>query len=164
MCRPQQDTRSHAPCAPAASAEAQGRRIQFSPPQWCRSSILSVVTFVVFVVFVNSIRPETCPEVRLYRRPWGLVGGNENKPAAEALPRPGWSPSLDQDRTFRTLTSAAISAWLTASHPNSEVKQVRAGVVLRWGTTREGPVLRFLFICRALPRVYIYTDCRRLSS
>ena len=30
-------------------------------------------------------------------------------------------------------------------HPNSEVKQVRAGVVLRWGTTREGPVLRFLF-------------------
>ena len=41
--------------------------------------------------------------------------------------------------------SAAISAWLTASHPNSEVKQVRAGVVLRWGTTREGPVLRFLF-------------------
>ena len=39
--------------------------------------------------------------------------------------------------------SAAISAWLTASHPNSEVKQVRAGVVLRWGTTREGPVLRF---------------------
>ena len=42
------------------------------------------------------------------------------------------------------LYSAAISAWLTASHPNSEVKQVRAGVVLRWGTTREGPVLRFL--------------------
>ena len=41
--------------------------------------------------------------------------------------------------------SAAISAWLTASHPNSEVKQVRAGVVLRWGTTREGPVLRFFF-------------------
>jgi hypothetical protein len=39
--------------------------------------------------------------------------------------------------------SAATSAWLTASHPNSEVKQVRAGVVLRWGTTREGPVLRF---------------------
>ena len=39
----------------------------------------------------------------------------------------------------------SISAWLTASHPNSEVKQVRAGVVLRWGTTREGPVLRFLF-------------------
>ena len=38
---------------------------------------------------------------------------------------------------------AAISAWLTASHPNSEVKQVRAGVVLRWGTTREGPVLLF---------------------
>ena len=28
---------------------------------------------------------------------------------------------------------------------NSEVKQVRAGVVLRWGTTREGPVLRFLW-------------------
>ena len=42
--------------------------------------------------------------------------------------------------------SAAISAWLTASHPNSEVKQVRAGVVLRWGTTREGPMLRFLFL------------------
>ena len=42
------------------------------------------------------------------------------------------------------MNSAAISAWLTASHPNSEVKQVRAGVVLRWGTTREGPVLRFL--------------------
>ena len=29
---------------------------------------------------------------------------------------------------------------------NSEVKQVRAGVVLRWGTTREGPVLRFLHV------------------
>ena len=42
-------------------------------------------------------------------------------------------------------TSAAISTRLTASHPNSEVKLVRAGVVLRWGTTREGPVLRFLF-------------------
>ena len=41
--------------------------------------------------------------------------------------------------------SAAISTRLTASHPNSEVKLVRAGVVLRWGTTREGPVLRFLF-------------------
>ena len=96
MCRPQQDTRSHAPCAPAASAEAQGRRIQFSPPQWCRSSILSVVTFVVFVVFVNSIRPETCPEVRLYRRPWGLVGGNENKPAAKAwvVPLSGSGPHL----------------------------------------------------------------------
>ena len=39
--------------------------------------------------------------------------------------------------------SAAISTRLTASHPNSEVKLVRAGVVLRWGTTREGPVLRF---------------------
>ena len=45
------------------------------------------------------------------------------------------------------VVSAAISAWLTASHPSSEVKQVRAGVVLRWGTTREGPVLRFLFLC-----------------
>ena len=44
------------------------------------------------------------------------------------------------------LISAAISAWLTASHPNSEVKQFRAGVVLRWGTTREGPVLRFFFL------------------
>ena len=41
------------------------------------------------------------------------------------------------------LPSAAISTRLTASHPNSEVKLVRAGVVLRWGTTREGPVLRF---------------------
>ena len=41
--------------------------------------------------------------------------------------------------------SAAISTRLTASHPNSEVKLVRAGVVLRWGTTREGPVLRFFF-------------------
>ena len=42
--------------------------------------------------------------------------------------------------------SAAISVWLTASHPNSYVKQVRAGVVLRWGATREGPVLRFFCI------------------
>ena len=47
-------------------------------------------------------------------------------------------------------SSAAISAWLTASHPNSEVKQVRAGVVLRWGTTREGPVLRFCFLFLSL--------------
>ena len=38
---------------------------------------------------------------------------------------------------------AAISSRLTASHPNSEVKLDRAGVVLRWGTTREGPVLLF---------------------
>ena len=30
----------------------------------------------------------------------------------------------------------------------SEIKQVRAGVVLRWGTTREGPVLRFFFFIR----------------
>ena len=44
-----------------------------------------------------------------------------------------------------TSVSAAISTRLTASHPNSEVKLVRAGVVLRWGTTREGPVLRFFF-------------------
>ena len=47
---------------------------------------------------------------------------------------------------------AAISAWLTASHPNSEVKQVRAGVVLRWGTTREGPVLLFLRASSLLSR------------
>ena len=47
-------------------------------------------------------------------------------------------------------SSAAISAWLTASNPNSEVKQVRAGVVLRWGTTREGPVLRFFFFLLSL--------------
>ena len=40
---------------------------------------------------------------------------------------------------------AAISSRLTASHPNSEVKLDRAGVVLRWGTTREGPVLLFSF-------------------
>ena len=46
--------------------------------------------------------------------------------------------------------SAAISAWLTASHPKSEVKLVRAGVVLRWGTTREGSVLRFSFFCFSL--------------
>ena len=44
------------------------------------------------------------------------------------------------------LSSAAISTRLTASHPNSEVKLVRAGVVLRWGTTREGPVLRFFLL------------------
>ena len=49
----------------------------------------------------------------------------------------------NQACAFWLCISAAISAWLTASHPNSEVKQVRAGVVLRWGTTREGPVLRF---------------------
>ena len=51
-----------------------------------------------------------------------------------------------QYRISSHAVSAAISAWLTASHPNSEVKQVRAGVVLRWGTTREGPVLRFLLL------------------
>ena len=47
--------------------------------------------------------------------------------------------------TCSVLVSAAISTRLTASHPNSEVKLVRAGVVLRWGTTREGPVLRFFY-------------------
>jgi hypothetical protein len=44
---------------------------------------------------------------------------------------------------YSILNSITISARLIASHPNSEVKQVRAGVVLRWGTTQEGPVLRF---------------------
>ena len=52
----------------------------------------------------------------------------------------------NRDWFFCTAFSAAISAWLPASHPNSEVQQVRAGVVLRWGTTREGPVLRFSFL------------------
>ena len=41
---------------------------------------------------------------------------------------------------------AAISPWLTASHPNSEVKQGRVAVVLRWGTTREGAMLHLLFL------------------
>ena len=55
-----------------------------------------------------------------------------------------------------TAVSAAISTRLTASHPNSEVKLVRAGVVLRWGTTREGPVLRFSFVLRkVLLRFYL---------
>jgi len=48
-----------------------------------------------------------------------------------------------------------ISAWLTASHPNSEVKQVRAGVILRWGTTREGPVLRF-FCCISFSSLFSF--------
>ena len=47
-------------------------------------------------------------------------------------------------RLFPLIDRAAISSRLTASHPNSEVKLDRAGVVLRWGTTREGPVLLFL--------------------
>ena len=41
----------------------------------------------------------------------------------------------------QSVTDAAISPWLTASHPNSEVKQGRVAVVLRWGTTREGAML-----------------------
>ena len=57
-----------------------------------------------------------------------------------------WSPRAGHKAGSGSIVSAAISAWLTASHPNSEVKQVRAGVVLRWGTTREGPVLRFFFL------------------
>lgn len=40
---------------------------------------------------------------------------------------------------------AAISTRVYPSHPNREYKLVRARVVLRWGTTREGPVLRFFF-------------------
>ena len=56
--------------------------------------------------------------------------------------------------------SAAISVWLTASHSNSEVKQVRAGVVLRWGTTREGPVLLFSF---SLPS-FSFSQCPFLDS
>ena len=56
----------------------------------------------------------------------------------------------NRERVSGTSFSAAISAWLTASHPNSEVKQARAGVVLRWGTTREGLVLRFSFFIRLL--------------
>ena len=51
--------------------------------------------------------------------------------------------STVEQKHINNFLSAAISTRLTASHPNSEVKLVRAGVVLRWGTTREGPVLRF---------------------
>ena len=63
------------------------------------------------------------------------------------------------------LRSAAISAWLTASHPNSEVKQVRAGVVLRWGTTREGPVLRFFFLSVSeRPFLFLFSSQPRRPS
>jgi hypothetical protein len=69
--------------------------------------------------------------------------------SATLPPRDGWRGGYgavgNKMGSSSRVFSAAISAWLTASHPNSEVKQVRAGVVLRWGTTREGPVLRFLF-------------------
>ena len=41
-------------------------------------------------------------------------------------------------------TDTAILRWLTGSHPNSEVKQCQAQVVLGWGTTWEGWVL-YLF-------------------
>ena len=55
---------------------------------------------------------------------------------------------------------AATSPRVTASHSNSEVKLGRDGVVLRWGTTREGPlphVLRFLFpVCTS--------TCRRSTA
>ena len=63
--------------------------------------------------------------------------------------------------------SAATSAWLTASHPNSEVKQVRAGVVLRWGTTREGPVLRFLqgfYLTWQLPLLVVFLAANPQTS
>ena len=44
---------------------------------------------------------------------------------------------------------AAISTRVYPSHPNREYKLVRARVVLRWGTTREGRVLHIfvLFCC-----------------
>ena len=50
-------------------------------------------------------------------------------------------------------SSAARSAWLTSawlSHrfpSEQQIKQVRAGLVLRWGTTREGPFFCFCAFC-----------------
>ena len=45
---------------------------------------------------------------------------------------------------------AAISTRVYPSHPNREYKLVRARVVLRWGTTREGRVLHiFVLFCGA---------------
>ena len=38
----------------------------------------------------------------------------------------------------------------TGSHPNSEVKQLWACTVLRWGTTRESQVTHVLVVCRCL--------------
>jgi hypothetical protein len=61
------------------------------------------------------------------------------------------------------MLSAATSAWLTASHPNSEVKQVRAGVVLRWGTTREGPVLRFFCTSFSFSFLVSFLEASRFS-
>ena len=61
------------------------------------------------------------------------------------------------------ILSAATSAWLTASHPNSEVKQVRAGVVLRWGTTREGPVLRFFCTSFSFSFLVSFLEASRFS-
>ena len=52
-------------------------------------------------------------------------------------------PSLVEVMVGDDISSPAISPRLTASHPNSEVKLGRVGVVLRWGTAREGPMLDF---------------------
>jgi hypothetical protein len=46
---------------------------------------------------------------------------------------------------------------------NSEVKQVRAGVVLRWGTTREGPVLRFFCISFSSRFSFLFLKPSRFS-
>eukprot|EP00967_Tisochrysis_lutea_P052235 scaffold64698_cov35-Tisochrysis_lutea.AAC.2 len=62
---------------------------------------------------------------------------------AEAKQRSSWSSCIYlNDSKF--VVHAAISPWVTASHPNSAVKQGRAQVVLRWGTTREGWVLHVI--------------------
>ena len=84
---------------------------------------------------------------------YGYISGGQNNGRVRPHPVSDWRTGVGNADLHRVvalvysvparLISAAISAWLTASHPSSEVKQVRAGVVLRWGTTREGPVLRF---------------------
>jgi hypothetical protein len=75
----------------------------------------------------------------------------------------GCFSSLSWDVFPHISLSAATSAWLTASHPNSEVKQVRAGVVLRWGTTREGPVLRFFCTSFSSRFSFLFLEASRFS-
>ena len=43
----------------------------------------------------------------------------------------------------------------------AKLSRFEAGVVLRWGTTREGPVLRFLFLSfvACLLRAYLSSPC-----
>jgi hypothetical protein len=108
------------------------------PAQLCRSSDVNV----------KKEQPSAAPEGRMGR----LTHRPRSKSARGSLQerKRGERARLTSYLLQTLLLSyAAISTRVYPSHPNREYKLVRARVVLRWGTTREGRVLHIfvLFCC-----------------